>query len=407
MVEPTEATVHLRPTVVLGLVYASTSASWAAWALLAVILPFRFESLGLSVVQYGVAIAALALGMLLTESVWGALAFRIGKVRTIVALGAVVVVVYASIGFSTTFLALTVSLGLLGALYIFQVPLLRWMALTALGPGTSGRGTGIYGLSSGLGLVVGTTLGPLIYEGFGFSTLTVVVITVYVGSVAITVVLPWRRVHLPAQVPGFTRHLRSVFNRTFALAATLVVLAYLAKPLVWNFLQYYSVARFHGTPSEAGYVIGAAQGTSYLVGALLGILVDRFGPGRSVPFGFVLVTLGAIGTLISSTYAEMVGATLVFAIGLGWLSASLLPLALGEVARPLQGTAIGVFGSFEDLGLLMGPLLISVVYATYGVTSIFLVVGAVALSGLVLSLSYRPSRSDARLESSSSGGWGD
>jgi len=104
MVEPTEATAHLRPTVVLGLVYASTSASWAAWALLAVILPFRFESLGLSVVQYGVAIAALALGMLLTESVWGALAFRIGKVRTIVALGAVVVVVYASIGFSTTFL---------------------------------------------------------------------------------------------------------------------------------------------------------------------------------------------------------------------------------------------------------------------------------------------------------------
>ena len=237
MAEPPEATTRLRPTVVLGLVYASTSAAWAAWALLAVVLPFRFESLHLSVVQYGVAIAALALGMLLTESLWGALAFRIGNVPTIVALGAVVVVVYGAIGISTTFLALTLSLGLLGALYIFQVPLLRWMSLTALGPGTSGRGAGIYGLFSGLGLVVGTTLGPLLYEGFGFSTLTIVVVAVYIGSVGFTVVLPWRCVNLPAPVPGFTRHLRTVFNRTFALAATLVVLAYLAKPLVWNFLQ--------------------------------------------------------------------------------------------------------------------------------------------------------------------------
>ncbi len=126
-------------TAAVGLVYASTAVSWASYALLAVALPFRFQALGLSVVEYGVAIASLALGMLLTESVWGVLAFRLGNTRTILALGVASALLYAVIGVSTTFVELALSLGLLGALFVFQVPLMRWMALTALGPGTGGE----------------------------------------------------------------------------------------------------------------------------------------------------------------------------------------------------------------------------------------------------------------------------
>ena len=84
---------------------------------------------------------------------------------------------------------------------------------------------------------------------------------------------------------------------------------------------------------------------------------------------------------------------MVFSAGVGWLSASLLPLALAPVRRPLQGTAIGVFGSFEDFGLLIGPILISAVYAELGAQSIFLVVGIIAAVGAVFSsLLRRPDR---------------
>ena len=375
-----------RPTTALSLVYASSAVVWASYALLAVALPFRFQSLGLSVVQYGIAVAALALGMLVTETVWGVLAFRIGNVRTLLALGIAVTLVYLAIGVSDTFLTLAISLGLLGALIIFQVPLLRWMALTALGPGTGGRGTGIYGLFSGGGMVVGTTLGPLLFVEFGFAALMYLVVGTYAVGVALIVLLPWRRVALPPRQSGFVRHVREVVTQPFAFAASLVVLALLARTMVWNFLQYYSVSLFHGAPSQAGYVIGAAQGTSLVAGVVLGTLVDRWGPGRSVPFGFGLVVLGALGTFFSSSYGEMVGATMVFATGAGWLAASLLPLALGPVPLRLQGTAVGVFGSFEDFGLLVGPLLMGFAYAAYGAESIFLVAGAVALAGALISL---------------------
>jgi hypothetical protein len=55
----------------------------------------------------------------------------------------------------------------------------------------------------------------------------------------------------------------------------------------------------------------------------------------------------------------------------------------------LQGTALGVFGSFEDFGLLLGPILISAIYTAYGTDSIFLVVGVVTLAGLLFSLIVR------------------
>lgn len=374
-----------RPTVAVSLVYASSAVLWASYALLVVALPFRFQALGLSVVQYGIAVAALALGMLATESVWGVLAFRLGNLRTVLGLGIAVVLVFLAVAVSNTFPALTVSLALLGALIIFQAPLMRWMALTALGPGTAGRGTGIYGLFFGAGLVAGTALGPFLFVEYGFATLMVIVIATYAVGLAMMVVLPWGQVTLPPRQPGFVRHLRGVFTRPFILAAVLVALALLSRTLVWNFLQYYSVSVFGGTPSQAGYVIGAAQAVSLVAGAVLGVLVDRWGPSRSAPIGFALVMAGAFGTWLSSSYSEMVGATLVLAVGAGWLAASLLPLALGPVPLRLQGTAVGVFGSFEDLGLLVGPVLLSAVYAAYGASSMFLVAGAVALAGAVLS----------------------
>lgn len=393
-VPPTVA-LRSRPTVAVSLVYASSAVVWGSYALLVVALPFRFQSLGLSVVQYGVAVAALSSGMLVTESVWGVLAFRIGNLRTVLALGAAVILVYVAVLLSNNFLALTVSLGLLGALVIFQVPLMRWVALTALGPGTGGRGTGIYGLFFGAGLVAGTTLGPLLFVEYGFSDLLFIVIATYGVGLAMMVALPWSQVTLPSRQPGFVRHLRGVMTRPFLLAAVLVALALLCRSMMTNFLQYYSVSVFGGTPSEAGYVIGAAQAVVLVAGALLGVIVDRWGPGRSTPFGFGLLVIGAFGTWLSSSYPEMVGATLVLAAGTGWLAASLLPLALGPVPLRLQGTAVGVFGSFEDLGLLVGPLLLSTVYAAYGASSMFLVTGTVALVGTFLSalLAQRDGRS--------------
>ena len=377
---------RFRPSVVVGLVYASTAVVWTSYSLLSVCLPFRFQALGLSVFQYGVAIAAFALGMLATESVWGILAFRIGKLGIILGLGLAVYVLYVAIAMATTFLALTVSLALFGMLIIFPVPLFRWMALIARGPGTEGSGSGRFGLFFGCGMVVGSAVGPYLYVAIGFEQLVGVILVTYGVGLALMAALPWRDARLPRSEPGMTSLMRRVLTWPFVYAAGLAALSYLCFTLIVNFLQIYSVNVFHGTLADAGYVIGLARATLLLAGFALGASVDRFGAVRTTPFGFVLVALGAFGTLFSVSYGEMVGSTVVLAAGLGWLSASLLPLGLKTVPVALQGTAVGVFGSFEDLGLLAGPIAISAAYVTFGVDPIFLLVGAVAVVATLLSL---------------------
>jgi MFS family permease len=374
---------------VLPGVYLSTVLSMVSYALIIVALPFRFQQLGLSVFQYGTALAVYAFGMLATESLWGALAFRIGRPWPIALLGGVVAAILLSIGLSSSFSSFAITLGLLGMFVIFPVPLMRWLALTARGPGTGGSGTGRYGLFFGAGLVVGTAAGPFVFVQVGFLPLALGAVALSVASTLVLAVLPWKEVGLPPRELGTLRQVRAVLTRHLAACSLLVVLYFVTYSLTVNFLQYYSVTLFGGTPAEAGYVIGAARATSLVAGFLLGPLTDRWGAAQVAPAGFLLMVAGTLGTLFANSYAEMVAATLVLGVGAGWLSASLLPLALGPVPRPAQGTAIGVFGSFEDLGLLIGPVLIGAVYATYGATRIFPVVAAVGLLGVGVALMLR------------------
>lgn len=373
-------------------VYASTTFALLAFSLLVIALPFRFQALNFSIVQYGTALAVYAFGMLLTEGLWGAVAFRIGNRRMVLGLGTLVLALIVLLGLASTFDEFLVTLGLFGALVIYPVPLMRWLALTAGGPGTGGRGTGRYGLFFGLGLIGGATLGPVLFVAAGFLIVSLVALASFLVAMILMGLLPWQEARLPSRTPGLWRQLPAVFTRPFAIAATLVTLYFLAYTLTTNFLQYYSVDLFRGTPADAGYVIGAARATQLLAGLYLGHWVDRWGPRRSAPFGFLLMVGGAAGTYFAHSFGEMVAGTLVFATGTGWLAATLLPLALEPVPLAHQGVTVGVFGSFEDLGLLVGPVLISAFYASYGPRSIFPVVAGIALAGAMIAVLTRGRR---------------
>lgn len=378
--------VPTSPARALPYVYASTTLMMMAYSLITVALPFRFQALGLSVLQYGTVLAVYALGMLVTESLWGVAAFRIGRASVLSGLGALVAVVVVAIGLAQSFLAFAATLGLLGMFAIFPIPLGRWLAVTARGPGTGGSGSGRYGLFFGLGLVAGTSTGPLVYVEFGFLSLAIASAAIFLTASLLLASIRWREVGLPPRDRGTLAQVRDLLHRHFLLCSALVVFYFLAYTLTINFLQYYSVSLFGGTPTDAGYVIGASRGVGVVAGLLLGPTVDRWGPERTSPLGFLLLAAGALGTFFAVGYGSMVAATLLFSVGTGWLSASILPLALGPVPRSVQGTAVGVFGSFEDLGLLIGPILIGSVYSAYGAHSVFPVVAGLALGGCAFAL---------------------
>ena len=372
-------------------VYVSTLGTWAAYALVVVVLPFRFQQLGLSVVEYGAALAIYALGTLATEGVWGYLAFRIGSARFLGALAAATAVSMFVLGFARSFVEFVVLLGLYGMLVVYSTPLIRWVGMNAAGPGRASKGLGLLGLFFGVGLSAGTALGPLIFTVGGFWLNIVLATAVFVISTIPLLVVPWGSVALPkARAPG-PGSLRVLLERRFVLATLLVVLYFMVYTVVTNFLQYYSVGLFHGSDTEAGYVIGATRGAALLAGVLLGPTIDRWGVHRAAPTGFLLLAAGALGTWVSVSYLEMTAFSLVLAAGAGCLGVTLLPMALSRIRPADQGTAVGVFGSFEDLGLILGPLLLGVVYSAWGPRDLFPVTGALALLAMVVALVVLPS----------------
>jgi predicted MFS family arabinose efflux permease len=367
-------------------VYCTTLGTWAAYALILVVLPFRFQQLGLSVVEYGVALAVYALGTLATESLWGYFAFTLGSARSLAVLGAATALAMLSLGFARSFSAFALLLGVYGMLVVYSTPLLRWLGMNAPGPGKAGHGLGRLGLFFGVGLSVGTAAGPVLYLLGGFWLNLYVGTIVFAFSTVPLVLVPWRSVPLPRARPRGQGSLRSLLERQFIRASALVVLYFVVYTLVTNFLQYYSISLFHVTVAATGYIIGATRGVALLTGLLVGGIADRWGANRAVPVGFLLLLAGAAGTWISSNYLEMIAATLVLATGAGWLSVSLLPMALSRVLPANQGTGVGVFGSFEDLGLVLGPLLLGVVYAALGPRDLFPVAAALALVAIVFAL---------------------
>lgn len=364
--------------------YVSTTGTWGAYALIVVVLPFRFQELGLSVLEYGVALAVYALGTLATESLWGYLAFHLGSARWLGLLAAATVASMLALGFARSFATFAALLGLYGMLVIYSTPLIRWVGMTSIGPGRRSRGLGVLGLFFGLGLTAGTAVGPVLYALGGFWLNVYAGVALFAISTIPLLRIPWASLPLPRARRTDGGSLRPLLQRPFLLAVLLVVLYFMAYSLVTSFLQYYSISLYHGSVEGAGYVIGAARGVALITGVLLGSVVDRWGPRRASPVGFLLLVAGALGSWLSQDYGEMTAATLLLAAGAGWLSVSLLPLALSRIPSADQGTAVGVFGSFEDLGLILGPLLLGEVYVALGPSDLFPAAAAVALLGLVL-----------------------
>ncbi len=375
------------PTTRIGtFLYLGTVFWGVSIGLWSVALPFRFEQLGLPIVEYGITLSVYAAGMLLTESVWGLLAFRLGRPGRIGLIGILVGAATLSLGIVTTFLGFVAVLAVLGAVGVYLAPLQRWVSLSYRGPGAEGSGTGRWSSTYGLGLAIGAAGGALGFVELGFLALSVVSLGFLAAAVLAAMALPWREASLPRPPVEVRSTARRLATRPFLVALCLVGLTFIAYTFATNFLQYYSTVIFGGTASEAGYVLGAGRFVALGAAFLLGTLVDRWGPARSIPAGFVLFLVGSLGTWASRSYVEMVASTLVFFAGYGWLSASLLPLALRSMPVADQGTAIGVFGSVEDAGLLLGPLLFGASWAAYGPRSIFPVVTAVSAIGVAASI---------------------
>lgn len=82
-------------------------------------------------------------------------------------------------------------------------------------------------------------------------------------------------------------------------------------------------------------------------------------------------------------------------VSLGLAALSLLLAIIPEVTvDKFHGTAIGMYGSFEDLGFIIGPLVLGFVWNTFSPVSIFLVASLAQFVSALFVLKIKPEQTE-------------
>jgi DHA1 family multidrug resistance protein-like MFS transporter len=240
-------------------------------------------------------------------------------------------------------------------------------AMAYIGDTTShhnrGAGMGILGAAMGMGVIFGPGIGGML-ASFGMAA------PFYFAAASAALILAFAYFTLPESLPKERRttstRAQSPQERIVELLSALrgPMAAYFGLALITSFgmanlesvFAYFASDKFGYGPREMGVLFFALGVVSVIVqGVAVGRLLNRFGEERVVLAGLVF---GGVGFGLLTLAFDMVS-LLVFlsvnAVGVALLRPGISTL-LSKRTPAGQGTTMGLQGSFDSLGRIVGPV---------------------------------------------------
>lgn len=344
--------------------------SWSV-TLTGPVLPLYIETLGIGIVGWSALAAMFALGMFLFEWVWGSLSDRTNRkhllIFSLLCMSAIFIL-YTRHGSFFFFLVLQL---LSGAVGVVVGPTTR----ASVSEESSLKSAGLYasvwwGFSS-IGRIIGPLIGTYIAQSWSFeysfyasSALSVLLIFIVLWSFPASRQMAGRS---KSMIYGLNTTLRSHSAQFLFLSA---IFAFMGFSVVRAFLPLYASERVGMSTVEVGTLISTVAASQLVAILFLGWLSDRFGRKPMVIIGFLLCSGSFLLYLFANTAYQIFLVSI--AAGLGLSATSLLLAIVPDVTpKRMYGTVVGIYGSCEDLGIIMGPLVYGLVWSAIGPAYIF------------------------------------
>jgi MFS family permease len=122
---------------------------------------------------------------------------------------------------------------------------------------------------------------------------------------------------------------------------------------------------------DVGVLISATSAAQLIALPSLGWASDRFGRKRIVLLGFGLSSLAFLLFFLAKNPFQLMLVSLVVSVGLSASSLLLLAIIPDVASNRVYGTAVGLYGSFEDMGLILGPVVFGLIWSAYSPVLIF------------------------------------
>jgi multidrug resistance protein len=339
------------------------------------LMPAYAATAHISPAQIGVLITSFSLLQLLFSPLWGSLSDRIGRrpVLLIVLVGSTAS--YVLFAFAHDFWALLASRVIAGTMGA-TVGVAQAYVADITPPERRAQSLGFLGAAFALGFILGPAFGGLLYS-YSHSAAGVAAAGLCgLNALAALAWLPETPQHLSRRPKGrmAVRPLAAPLAATFLLIAAFAVI-HVSLPLI-------AQQELGLTPPRMGMLFAFSGVISAIVqGGLVGRIAPRVGEARLAGIGALSMAIGLAlipgSQQVSHLYLSM------FFLSMG--SAASNPAILAGISRitasSLQGSALGVAQTAQNLGRIVGPLLAGALYETVGHSAPFLAGAGLALLG--------------------------
>ncbi|MFT3755730.1 MAG: MFS transporter [Pseudoxanthomonas sp.] len=386
----------MPPPAVSGLrvlMFAAFAGTLAMMAFNSVIGPIT-RLLGLQEWHAGLAVTAAGVLWMLSARRWGALSDRIGRRRVLLVSLVAYALVYLSMAVfvgvalaSPPTIWLSVALlvamrALIGLFYAAVPPTAAAWVADSVGPGERG------GVMARLGAVnaMGTVLGPAIAGWLAWRGLAFALYVAAALPFLSLLMVAWRlppaaaksppRSTSPAAIGWTDRRLR------MPLATVLVAMASISIAQVS--VGFFAMDRLQLSPAEGARAAGlalTAVGIGLICAQALVARLRSIPPLRWIMTGAFIAAIGFSGAMLVGSLSSLMAVHALAAFGMGFMSPSIMALTADSVQPHEQGVAAGTVSSMQGFGLMVGPLLGTLLYRWAPVAPYLFASGVLLLLG--------------------------
>jgi MFS family permease len=237
-----------------------------------------------------------------------------------------------------------------------------------------------------LGQVIGPIVGSFIAQTWSFEY------SFYASSILAIVMAFFVLFSFPTDKKRYAKRretnilksLKSVLRmRSARILFLCAVLVLIGRALIIDFLPLYASSVIKMSTFQVGILLASVSGAQLVSMPVLGTLSDKFGQKRTAVISYALSGFLFLLYFVAKTVDQMFLVSLAAGVGLSGLFL-LLAMIPTIASRGTYGSVIGTYGSFEDLGIMIGPVVYGFVWGVYGPVYIFIVCSLAQLLAALL-----------------------
>lgn len=154
----------------------------------------------------------------------------------------------------------------------------------------------------------------------------------------------------------------------------------------FTYLPLFTTDVIGGTGREVGILFGLRGLVNAVAMIPLSRMADRLGKTRFMPIGLTVIALSMAGVAFAHSYSAVLTCVVFYSLGVALYQPAGLGVLTERIPPGRTGTAVGIYGLFEDVGWMIGPAVGGALWEAAGVRAPFAMAAGAVAAGVAMAV---------------------